>query len=168
MCIINWIMKMNSDSLHSEPKSDIRDFLERRTNLITVGINLAVQIKRTVKSLIMSHELTRTSLSPERLKDILQAVEMLKAIEVEFKTKKFIINQWVVLMNRNHADKINEILKFVPGIVQAKKLKEPLNLWLTYLAGTITKSLNGGFNLLRKTVVNHCKCLIFDNIFEKE
>jgi hypothetical protein len=54
---------MNSDSLRSEPKSDIRDFLERRANLITVGINLAVQIKRTVKSLIMSHDLTRTSLS---------------------------------------------------------------------------------------------------------
>jgi hypothetical protein len=168
MRLVDWIMKMNSDSLRSEPKNDIRDFLERRANLITVGINLAVQIKRTVKSLIMSHELTRTSLSPERLKDILQGVEMLKAIEIEFKTKKFIINQWVVLMNRNIADKINEILKYVPGIVQAKKLKEPLNLWLTYLASTITKSLNGGFNLLRKTVVNHCKCLIFDNILEKE
>jgi WASH complex subunit 7, N-terminal len=168
MRLVDWIMKMNSDSLRSEPKSDIRDFLERRANLLTVGINLAVQIKRTVKSLIMSHELTRTSLSPERLKDILQAVEMLKAIEIEFKTKKFIINQWVVLMNRNIADKINEILKYVPGIVQTKKLKDPLNLWLTYLAQTITKSLNGGFNLLRKTVVNHCKCLIFDNIFEKE
>lgn len=59
---------------------------------------------------------------------------MLKAIEIEFKTKKFIINQWVVLMNRNVADKINEILKYVPGIVQNKKFKEPLNLWLTYLA----------------------------------
>jgi hypothetical protein len=63
MRLIDWIMKMNSDSLRSEPKSDIRDFLERRANLITVGINLAVQIKRTVKSLIMSHDLTRTSLS---------------------------------------------------------------------------------------------------------
>ena len=134
MRLVDWIMKMNSDSLRSEPKSDIRDFLERRANLLTVGINLAVQIKRTVKSLIMSHELTRTSLSPERLKDILQAVEMLKAIEIEFKTKKFIINQWVVLMNRNIADKINAILKYVPGIVQTKKLKDPLNLWLTYLA----------------------------------
>jgi hypothetical protein len=59
---------------------------------------------------------------------------MLKAIEIEFKTKKFIINQWVVLMNRNLADKINEILKYVPGIVQTKKFKDPLNLWLTYLA----------------------------------
>ena len=64
MRLVDWIMKMNSDSLRSEPKNDIRDFLERRANLLTLGINLAVQIKRTVKSLIMSHELTRTSLSP--------------------------------------------------------------------------------------------------------
>jgi hypothetical protein len=54
---------MNSDKLRSEPKNDIRLFLERRATLITDGIDLAVQIKRTVKSLIMSHDLTRTSLS---------------------------------------------------------------------------------------------------------
>lgn len=33
---------------------------------------------------------------------------------------------------------------------------------------TITNTLGGGFNLLRKTVVNHCKCLIFENIMEAE
>ena len=31
---------------------------------------------------------------------IIQAVEMLKAIEIEFKTKKFLINKWVILINR--------------------------------------------------------------------
>lgn len=39
--------------------------------MIVIGINLATQIKRTVKSLLMIHEATRTSLSNERLKDIL-------------------------------------------------------------------------------------------------
>jgi hypothetical protein len=70
----------------------MRDFLERRANLITVGINLAVQIKRTIKGLMMSQLITGERMQPERLRDILQGVEMLKAIEVEFKTKKFIIN----------------------------------------------------------------------------
>jgi hypothetical protein len=56
---------------------------------------------------MMMHDATGMSLSRERLKDILQAVEMLKAIEIEFKTKKFMINQWVVLMNRNLGDKIS-------------------------------------------------------------
>jgi hypothetical protein len=40
----------------------------------------------------MIHEATRTSLHQDRLKDILQGVEMLKAIEIEFKTKKYLIN----------------------------------------------------------------------------
>jgi hypothetical protein len=89
--------------------------------------------------LILGHDLLRSSLKKERLNNILQAVEMLKAIEVEFKTKKFIINQWVVLMNRNYADEINKILRGVPETVRAKKYKEPaMNLWLPYLASTIT------------------------------
>jgi hypothetical protein len=49
---------------------------------------------------MMMHDATGMSLSQERLKDILQAVEMLKAIEIEFKTKKFMINQIIILMNR--------------------------------------------------------------------
>lgn len=80
--------------------------------MIVIGINLATQIKRTVKSLLMIHEATRTSLSNERLKDILQAIEMLKAIEIEFKTKKYLINQWVVQINRNIATEISNILAF--------------------------------------------------------
>jgi hypothetical protein len=59
---------------------------------------------------MMMHEITGTVLSQERLKDILQGVEMLKAIEIEFKTKKFMINQWVVLMNRFLGDKITDLL----------------------------------------------------------
>lgn len=36
---------------------------------------------------------------------------MLKAIETEFKTKKFMINKWVVLMNRNLGTKITATLR---------------------------------------------------------
>ena len=78
--------------LRAGPRGDESEFLERRANLIVVGINLAVQIKRTMKTLMMMHDATGIPLTQERLKDILQAVEMLKAIEIEFKTKKFMIN----------------------------------------------------------------------------
>ena len=101
---------MNSDVLKSGPKNDESAFLERLANIIVVGINLAVQIKRAIKTLMLMHEITGTVLSQDRLKDILQGVEMLKAIEIEFKTKKFMINQWVVLMNRNLGDKITDLL----------------------------------------------------------
>ena len=78
--------------LRSGPRGDESEFLERLANMIVVGINLAVQIKRTMKTMMLMHDATGIALNPERLKDILQAVEMLKAIEIEFKTKKFMIN----------------------------------------------------------------------------
>jgi len=94
--------------LKQGPKSggDSREYLEKLANIIVSGINLAVQIKRATKTLMMLHDITGATLSADRLKDILQGVEMLKAIEIEFKTKKFMINQWVILMNRNLGDKI--------------------------------------------------------------
>ena len=92
MRLIDWIVKLNSDMLRSGPRGDESEFLERLANMIVVGINLAVQIKRTMKTMMLMHDATGIALNPERLKDILQAVEMLKAIEIEFKTKKFMIN----------------------------------------------------------------------------
>jgi hypothetical protein len=56
------------------------------------GINLAVKVKRTTKLLMILYDTTGATLGAERLKDILQGIEMLKAIEIEFKTKKFMIN----------------------------------------------------------------------------
>lgn len=35
---------------------------------------------------------------------------MLKAIEIEFKTKKFLINKWVILINRQTNEFITRIL----------------------------------------------------------
>jgi hypothetical protein len=71
MRLIDWVIKMNSDFLRAENYNGDPNVLERRAQLIVVGINLATQIKRTVKSLIMIHEATRASLPNERLKDIL-------------------------------------------------------------------------------------------------
>lgn len=92
---------------------------------------------------------------------------MLKAIEIEFKTKKYMINQWVILMNRNLGDKINHLLAGAHQTVQKKKFKDPLSKWVPYLMNTLAESLDGGYNLLRKTVVTHCKCLIFEDIIGK-
>ena len=61
-------------------------------------------------------------LSQERLKDVIWAVEMLKAIEIEFKTKKFIINQWVILINRYLCEEINVIVE--TGMKNVFKLKK--------------------------------------------
>jgi hypothetical protein len=38
------------------------------------------------------HQASGLQISQERLKDVVWAVQMLKAIEIEFKTKKYMIN----------------------------------------------------------------------------
>lgn len=53
---------------------------------------MGIEIKRTVKSLLLLHQVAGVQFSQDRLKDIIQGVEMLKAIEIEFKTKKYLIN----------------------------------------------------------------------------
>lgn len=42
---------------------------------------------------------------------IIQTIEMLKAIEIEFKTKKFLINKWVVLINRQTCEIITKVIE---------------------------------------------------------
>ena len=70
-------------------------------------------------------------------------------------------------MNRNLGDKITDLLQGAMQNVYKRKFKEPLNTWVPYLMNTVTTSLNGNYNLLRKTVVTHCKCLIFEDILGK-
>lgn len=36
---------------------------------------------------------------------------MLKAIEIEFKTKKFLINKWVILINRHTCEYITQMIE---------------------------------------------------------
>jgi hypothetical protein len=68
------------------------------------------------------HQASGLQISQERLKDVVWAVQMLKAIEIEFKTKKYMINQWVVLINRFLCEEINVIVE--EGMKNIYKLKK--------------------------------------------
>ena len=47
---------------------------------------------------------------------------MLKAIELEFKSKKFLINKWVVLINRYTCEQITKIIEV--GIQNVNTMKK--------------------------------------------
>ena len=85
---------------------------------------------------------------------------MLKAIEIEFKTKKFLINKWVVLINRQTCEIITRILeKGLPKIYAMKK--SGINQQnLLQLIMTILECYKGGYNAIRKTIVRHCLDLV--------
>ena len=165
--LVQWVVKMNSDHLKDSSNMCLdKEFLKVRANLIGQGVNLANEIKRTLKNLILMHNGTGVQLQQERLKDIVQGIEMLKAIEIEFKTKKYMINQWVVLMNRFLSEEINIMLeKGMDNLYRKKKSSSFDNMF--YLMKTIIGCFNGGYNLLRKTVVTHCKNLLNDDVFSK-
>lgn len=100
MQLVNWIVQMNSDALKDSVKGADKEFLRHRSNLIVQGIMLAVDIKRTVKTMVLMHTKSGDQIQKQRFREIVQSIEMLKAIQIEFKNKKYIINQWVVLINR--------------------------------------------------------------------
>jgi hypothetical protein len=53
--LISWIVKMNSDNLKDDKMNQDKEFLKTRANLILNGIMLAIEIKRTLKTLILMH-----------------------------------------------------------------------------------------------------------------
>jgi hypothetical protein len=85
---------------------------------------------------------------------------MLKAIEIEFKTKKFLINKWVVLINRYVCEFVIKILEKGLQKVYAMKVKGNNQQNFLQLIMTILDCYKGGYNAVRKTVVRHCMNLI--------
>lgn len=112
MRLVEWITRMNSDNL-KDGNHILGDnkFLTTRTRLVTSGIKLATEIKRALKQYLLLHEINDSTVASEKFELIVQAIEMLKAIEIEFKTKKFLINKWVVLINRQTCENITILLE---------------------------------------------------------
>jgi len=89
---------------------------------------------------------------------------MLKAIEIEFKTKKFLISKWVILINRYSCEFIERIIQ--GGMQKVYQMKNGIlkNNCLT-LMSIILECYRGGYNEIRKTVITHCLNLVNYGIF---
>jgi len=106
-----------------------KKFMEVRAILIWQGINLATEIKRNMKSYLLLVQCNNMSLRKEMFPYILKSIEMLKAIEVEFKSKKFLINKWVVLLNRNTCEQITRVIE--QGVQTLNSMKKKDNTYFT-------------------------------------
>lgn len=60
-----------------------------------------------MKTLVFMYQLCGKEPQKKRLNDIVKCIEMLKAIEVTFKQKRYVINGWVTLINRYTAEIID-------------------------------------------------------------
>lgn len=167
--LVLWITQMNSDALKdSDAMLRDRKFLEQRAVLISNGITLATEIKRNMKSFLLLVQQNETSLRKEMFPYILKSIEMLKAIEIEFKSKKFLINKWVVLINRNTSEQIIKIIEIGMQTLNAYKKKDIIYMTLQKLVTTILDCISGGYNALRKTIVAHCLSLLQQGVFKPE
>lgn len=113
--LVQWITTMNSDNLKDDArlKSD-KNFMKIRSNLIWNGIQLATEIKRSLKTFLILTEKNAkygAQTSRRHFPIIVKAIQMLKAIEIEFKTKKYLINAWVVLINRYTCELITRLVE---------------------------------------------------------
>ena len=96
---------MNSDAMMDTkiPSKDTivnTEFLKVRATLVLTGLDMATDIKRSVKTLILMYQLCGKQPQKSRLHDIIRSIEMLKAIEIQFRIKKNVINQWISIINR--------------------------------------------------------------------
>lgn len=123
--LVLWITQMNSDQLKdSDQMLRDKNFMNVRAMMIWTGINLATMIKRNMKSFLLLIQTNRYKLKDTLQPHIIKSIEMLKAIEVEFKSKKFLINKWVVLINRFTSEQITKIIELGVQNVYAMKKKD--------------------------------------------
>jgi hypothetical protein len=88
---------MNSDVLLDEPRRSTslvqgmstENRIQARTKLILRGLDLAVEIKQTMKTLFLLYSTCGLPLSRDRLHDIVRMIQMQKAVEVEFRSKRY-------------------------------------------------------------------------------
>jgi hypothetical protein len=100
-----------------------KSWLKNRANLIQLGIQLATEIKRTMKTFLLLFQENKLALRKELFSPIIKCIEMLKSIEVEFKCKKYLINKWVVLVNRFTCEQIQQLIE--SGMPNVFKIKKP-------------------------------------------
>ena len=81
---------------------------------------------------------------------------MIKSIEVEFRAKRYLINQWVILINRYTSEIIDQII--AKGINQVGKWDARGQFYedMMFLLTTIYEAHQGGHNFMRRTVIQHC------------
>jgi hypothetical protein len=90
---------------------------------------------------------------------------MLKAIEIEFNKKRYLINQWISLINRYTSEMIDQII--VKGINSVGQWYSKGQFYedMMFLLTTIYESHQGGHNFMRSTVIYHCFNLMKGQVF---
>lgn len=89
MKVVVWIIEMNGRLFTALEEGDtLERVVEKRAITVIKGINLAYEIKRSVKQLLFLHQAFGKNLDSEILNGILQCIEMLKSMEETVEKKR--------------------------------------------------------------------------------
>jgi WASH complex subunit 7 len=171
MRVVTWIIEVNSRLFTSLDDGDkIELIVERRAMVLIRGINMAYEIKRTIKQLLFLHQAFGKNLNQDILNGILQCIEMLKSMEEAIEKKSVRLNNYTYIMLKIFVDKI--IRKMRQAQVQLKRAQpDPGTAAVLAALKMSLRILKDGFGSARESVFLHCLDFLSHStksVFKKE
>lgn len=171
MKVVTWIIEVNGRLFSSLEEGDrMQEIVERRARIIIRGINMAYEIKRTVKQLLFLHQAFGKNLEQDLLNGILQCVEMLKSMEETIEKKSTRLNNYTFIMEKVFVDKIIQKLKASQALLRRER-QDPATSCILAALKMALRILKDGFGSCRETIFLHCMDFLAHSsktVFKKE
>ena len=122
MRVVTWIIEVNGRLFSALEEGDRLELVvENRARIIIKGINMAYEIKRTVKQLLFLHQAFGKNLEQNILDGILQCIEMLKSMEETIMRKNTRLSNYTFIMQKVFVSKIIRKLQESQGLLKRAK-----------------------------------------------
>lgn len=171
MKVVTWIIEVNGRLFTVLEEGDrMEEVVEKRARIIIRGINMAYEIKRTVKQLLFLHQAFGKNLDQEILNGILQCIEMMKSMEETVQKKSIRLNNYTFIMEKVFVNKIIKKLQDSQALLRRAK-EDPATRCLLAALKMALRILKGGFGTARETIFLHCMDFLAHStksVFKKE
>jgi len=171
MRVVTWIIEVNGRLFSVLEDGDRLDVVvENRAHIIVKGINMAYEIKRTLKQLLFLHQAFGKNLEQNILNGILQCIEMLKSMEETIQRKSTRLSNYTFVMQKVFVNKIIRKLQDSQTLLRRAK-QDPATACMLAAIKMALRILRGGFGTARETIFLHCMDFLAHSsksVFKKE
>jgi len=155
MKVVVWIIEVNGRLFSALEESDkLENLVDRRAQTIIKGINMAYEIKRTVKQLLFLHQAFGKNLDKDILNGILQCIEMLKSMEESIEKKSARLNNFTFIMEKVFVNRIIRKLQESQSLLRRTNDDLAVNAMLAALKMAL-RILKGGYGNIRESIFLH-------------
>lgn len=171
MRVVTWIIEVNGRLFSVLEEGDkLEEVVEMRARIMIKGINMAYEIKRTVKQLLFLHQAFGKNLEQNILNGVLQCIEMLKSMEETVEKKSTRLNNYTFIMQKVFINKIIKKLQDSQTLLRRAK-QDPATSCLLAALKMALRILKEGFGTARETIFLHCLDFLAHSsktVFKKE